>query len=136
MSSSLICSKGKWKSNLQTNKAGGQKTGLREVLGFNRFYCFMTFREGCVFGLHLFWLNDSTCSWTVLRISEKGDGKEWKKKKSAMKYQAIQNNIYQRLSQPKINLDSINFNIQKSIFYEELTLLCQRKTSLGSIVCS
>ena len=53
-----------------------------------------------------------------------------------MKYQAIQNNIYQRLSQPKINLDSINFNIQKSIFYEELTLLCQRKTSLGSIVCS
>ena len=37
MSPSLICSRGKGKSNLQTNKAGGQKRGLPEVLGFTRF---------------------------------------------------------------------------------------------------
>ena len=59
----------------------------------------MTFRECCVFGLHLFWLY--MFEWTVFRISEKGDGKE--QKKNAMKYQAIYNYIYQRLSQPKIN---------------------------------
>ena len=34
-----------------------------------------------------------------------------KSEKNAMKYPAIKNYIYQRLSQPKINLDSINFNI-------------------------
>ena len=67
--------------------------------------------------------------WTVFRISEKGDGKEQKKKKNAMKYQAVQNYIYQRLSQPKINLDSINFNIYSEIsfVYEDETLLCQKK---------
>ena len=45
----------------------------------------MTFRECCVFGLHLFWLY--MFEWTVFRISEKGDGKE--QKKNAMKYQAV-----------------------------------------------
>ena len=37
---------------------------------------------------------------------------------------------YQRLSQPKINFDSINFNIySESIFYEDGALLCQNNFS-------
>ena len=87
---------------------------------------FMTFRECCVFGLHLFWLTDSTCLnglFSELRTKVTG--------KSEKKCDEIPSYIYQRLSQPKINLDSINFNIYSEIsfVYEDETLLCQKNFS-------
>ena len=51
--------------------------------------------------------------WTVLRISEKGDGKEWKRKSDE-----IPGHIELHLSTPestKIKLDVINFNIYPEI---------------------
>ena len=73
MSSSLYClacSKGKWKSNLQTNKAGGQRRGLPEVLGVTRFFCFMTFQAKSAVSL-VFFYSDYIFQWFILKIFEK-----------------------------------------------------------------
>ena len=85
----------------------------KRITGSSRVYLilrFMTFRECCVFGLHL-WFYMFEC--TVLWISKKGDGKEWKRKSDE-----IPSHIELHLSTPestKINLDVINFNIYPEI---------------------
>ena len=79
------------------------KIRITESSGVFPILSFMTFRECCVFGLLLFWLNDPTCfDGLFSEFRRKVTGKS---EKNAMKYQAIESCIYQRLSQPKINLD-------------------------------
>ena len=84
----------------------------------------MTFRECCVFGLLLFWLNDPTCfDGLFSEFRRKVTGKS---EKRSMKYQVKYNYIYQRLKPPILIL-KINFNIYSEInFYEQGTLLCQK----------
>ena len=92
----------------------------------------MTFRECCVFGLLLLRLNDSTCLNGLFSEFRRKVTK--KSERGMMKYQAIKNYIYQRLSQPKINLDSINFYVYSEIIFLRWDIiLSKKKTSLRQI---